>query len=271
MKINLFDSHVHSDNSPDGSHAVIYLCEQAIRQRIMGLAITDHFECDTDDLPGNETRIRQSGFEVERARHSFGSAIKLCKGIEVGQANRHPQIAKNILASADFDFVLGSMHTGTDGTDYYYVDYDDPKIVVADILKDYYDNLVQLAHWNGFDSMAHLRYPERYIWGNHRIPVNITPYMGQIEEILKILIQNGKALELNTSAMRKGLDEFDPGVGILRRYKELGGELITLGSDAHVAKDMTSGFDTAMDALLAIGFRYFAFYQNRKPVMLKIL
>lgn len=271
MKVNLFDSHIHSDNSPDGHHAVIYLCEKAIEARIMGFAVTDHLECDGNDRGAMEQGIRQSAFEVERARSSFGTAIKLQKGIELGQPHRHPEIAQAMLDGIEFDFVLGSSHTLEDGTDFYLMDYTNPDVVVSDILDRYYDNLLRLVKWNRFDALAHLRYPERYIWGDQRIPVDIESYMERIEVILRLLIQNGKALEINTACLRKGMGECDPGVRILQLYRELGGELITLGSDAHLAQHMAFGFDDVMDLLLTLGYRYFAFYSRRQPVMLRIL
>ncbi|MEG0541031.1 MAG: histidinol-phosphatase HisJ family protein [Angelakisella sp.] len=271
MKVNLFDSHVHSDNSPDASHAVFYLCEKARENRIMGICVTDHFECDAKDIEAESIGIRQSAFEVERARLTFCRDIKLGKGIELGQGHLHPEIAAKITSSADFDFVIGSVHTLPDGRDFYYLNYDDPDVIISDILEKYYQSQYEMAKWNGFDSLGHMGYPERYIWGNYRIPINNEPYREIIDETLKVLIQNGKALEVNTGALRKGLGKTTADRTVLARYRELGGELITLGSDAHVAQHMADGFDDAMDMLLTLGYRYFAFYSKRKPVMLRIL
>lgn len=269
MKINLFDSHLHSDNSPDAVHSVAYLCEHAAQHRIMGFAVTDHFECQLEADTQLQS-MRQQSFEIERARGSFGDLVKISKGIELGQPHRHVEVAAQALAASDYDFVLGSVHMLEDGTDFYCVDYSDPDIVVADLLEQYYDNVVRLAEWGGFDSLAHMRYPERYIWGNQRIPVDIKPFGDHIDRVLRLLIDKGKALEVNTCAMRRGMP-LDPGIEVLRRYRELGGELITIGSDAHQASHMTSGFDDAMDTLLTLGFKYFAFYSHRLPVMLRIL
>ena len=270
MKVNLFDSHVHSDNSVDGHHAITYICEQAIQNRIMGLAITDHFECD-GDVELQEKGIRQSAFDLERARTAFGSQIRLSKGIELAQGYRCPEVAQRLLSLTDYDYVLGSIHTDEAGMDYYFADFNQPNLVVGDLLRDYFDMLVKQARWGQFDAMAHIRYPERYIWGRCRIPVDIHPYLEQIEELFRLLIQNGKALEVNTSAFRQGAGGIDPGLDLLTLYRQMGGELITLGSDAHLAQHLTSGFDDAMDMLLKAGFRYFAFYSKRQPVMLRIL
>lgn len=271
MKVNLFDSHVHSDNSPDGHHAIFYLCEKARENRITGFCVTDHFECDSSDIESQELAIRQSVFETERAKLTFGNDIRMAKGIELGQGHIRPEIAKKVLASADFDFVIGSVHTLPDGSDFYYINYDNPDIIISDILMKYYQSQYEMAVWNGFDSLGHMGYPERYIWGNYRIPINNEPYRELIDETLRMLIANGKSLEVNTGALRKGLGKTTADRTVLARYRELGGELITLGSDAHLAQDMANGFDDAMDMLLTLGYRHFAFYSKRQPVMLKIL
>ncbi|MEG1942796.1 MAG: histidinol-phosphatase HisJ family protein [Angelakisella sp.] len=272
MKINLFDSHVHSDNSHDGHHSVLYLCEKARDNRIMGLCITDHFECEAKDIAKQEIAIKQSAFEVERARlTTFGSDVMITKGIELGQGQMRPDIAASITESTDFDFVIGSMHVLPDGTDYFYLNYDDPQVVISDILMQYYKDQYDMAVWNGFDTLGHLGYPERYIWGNYRIPVNNAPYREIIDETLKVLISNGKSLEVNTAGLGSGLGKTTADRETLIRYRELGGELITIGSDAHTAQKMGNCFDNAMDMLTSIGFRYFAFYRHRKPVMLGIL
>lgn len=269
MKVNIFDSHLHSDNSPDGRHSVAYYCDCAIRERVMGFAVTDHFECH-EDVAEQEQAILRMTFEVERARACFGKEVRLCKGIELGQPQNYQSQASDILQAIDFDVVLGSTHALPDGTDFYVANYNDPEVVVSDLLEQYFREELKLVQWNGFDVLAHLRYPERYIWGKARIPVNIALYSDYIDKILRLLIENGKALEVNTSAMKLGM-QCDPGIGILKRYRELGGELITLGSDAHQTSHMAYGFDDTMDMLLTIGYRYFAFYSCRKPVMLRIL
>lgn len=270
MKLNIFDSHTHSDNSPDGNHSVSYLCEKAIEKGIMGFAVTDHFECDLVE-EGQATRLRQSAFETELARATFGSSVRIAKGIELAQPQMFPDVAQSILSEISFDVVLGSVHSLEAGKDLFYVDFNDPGVVVTDILEGYYQANLDLAQWNGFDSMAHLGYAERYIWGKYRIPFRYERYMDLIDETLRTLIHNGKALEVNTSGYRYGLGHSTPDRAVLARYRQLGGELITLGSDAHLAQDIGADFNVAMDLLLDLGYEYFAFYKDRKPVMLKLL
>ena len=91
-----------------------------------------------------------------------------------------------------------------------------------------------------------------------------------LDEILGALISRGKGLELNTSGLRKGLPFAHPNAEILRRYRELGGEIITLGSDAHSARDLAADFGTAKEMLKSAGFREIAVYHARKPDFVRI-
>ena len=101
--------------------------------------------------------------------------------------------------------------------------------------------------------------------------MDFTPYEDIIHETLKTLVETGKGLEVNTSGYRQGLGKTIPVLRIIRDYYQLGGRVVTLGSDAHQAADLAADFDVAMDILTGVGFRYFAFYRQRQPVMLKLI
>ena len=272
MKINLFDSHVHSDNSHDGKNPIMFITDKAMENGIMGLSITDHFECDDiENLHKHRQAIKQSVFETELANTTYYGKIRLTKGIELGQASFRPDIATKMLSDNNFDFVLGSIHKLRDTEDFAYVNFDDTDIVIRDIMDKYFEECLELAKTADFDSLAHLGYPIRYIWGKYRIPFNLNLCSDIIDEILKVLITRGKALEINTSGMRTPLAKTNPDFDVLKRYRDFGGELVTIGSDAHMANDMCYAFDLVMDKMLEYGYKNFAFYRERKPVMLKII
>ncbi len=272
MKINLFDSHVHSDNSHDGKNPIMYICEYAKDNRIMGFSITDHFECDeTQNMEKQCQAIKQSVFETELANTTFSSKIRLTKGIELGQPHYQPEISDKILNDHKFDFVIASVHKNKNQNDFAYINFDDHEIVIKNVMEEYFLSCLELAKYNKFDSFAHLGYPIRYIWGKYRIPFDINLHIDIIDEILKTLIANNKALEINTGGMRTPLAQANPDFDILKRYKDFGGELVTIGSDAHIATDMCYAFDIVMEKMLELGYKYFAFYKERQPVMLKII
>lgn len=268
MKLNLFDSHVHSDRSHDGSSTAEELCAWALDHGVMGVCVTDHFEC---DIPDQQADIEKTLREVTRLQERNKGRIRLTRGIELAQGHLLPETASAILDKTEFDFVLGSVHCATPGIDIGYINFNDPAVKVSEVLESYFQSSYRMAKWGRFDAMAHFGYPERYIWGKYRIPVNFLPYEEVIQETLRLLVQNGKGLEVNTSGYRQGLGKTIPVLGILKRYFQLGGRTVTLGSDAHRAEDIAADFDVAMDILTGIGFQYFAFYREHQPVMLKLI
>ncbi len=179
-----------------------------------------------------------------------------------------PDAANRVLAEPGIDFVLGSMHTDRTGLDYYWAEYTSMEQCLA-MLEDYLLCLLELARTDWLDCLAHLNYPLRYMRPPDGTPVNLHRFDDLIREILKPLVERGKALEINTSGFRETEEPLPPAY-VLRMYREAGGELITIGSDAHRPEDMALGLDRGMALLEACGFRYISRYRNRKPEMLKL-
>ncbi|MBR5558964.1 MAG: histidinol-phosphatase HisJ family protein [Oscillospiraceae bacterium] len=270
MYTNLFDSHTHSENSPDGNHSVLNMCEQAADIGLSGIAITDHLECNDFIKDNYRTRVQQSVFDIRRAQQLLGDKLLISCGIELGQALQNKDAALEILNTYDFDFVLGSLHALEGKLDFCYWDYSDPNIIIHDSLVDYYKQQIDLAKWGHFDVMGHITYPIRYIWGKNRIPVDITRYSDLIDELLRTLIEKGRGIEVNTSGLRQELGTTLPDFPLIKRYRELGGEIITIGTDAHFVEDIGNGVEYTMDMLREAGFEYFSFFKGRQPRMLKL-
>lgn len=267
---NLFDSHTHSEHSPDGNHPVLALCQQAAENGLVGLAITDHLECNDFENDNYRQRIRRSVDNIHTAQIQLGSQIQISCGVELGQPLQNTAAALEILTSYDFDFVLGSLHALAGKPDFYYWDFDDPAIDIRQSLVDYYTQQIELARWGRFDVMGHITYPIRYIQGRSGIPVNLGEYGDLIDTLLRTLIEAGRGIEVNTSGLRQELGTTLPDLPLLRRYRELGGEIITTGSDAHYTQHIGSGLGRGMELLEAAGFRYFAYFKERRPQMLKL-
>lgn len=270
MKLNILDSHVHTEYSFDGKDSLEKIFAGALERGVMGLAITDHYECDRVEQLECE-KIEETFRQLPRYQEEYQGRLRITSGIELGQPHQVPEAADRMLARhPDLDVVLGSFHTGAPGLDASQTNFNDPQVRVSDFLAYYFQGCYDLAVWGKFDVMTHLGYPERYIWGRYRIPVDFTPYEDLIHATLKKLVEDGKALEINTAGYRQGLGKTIPVLRIIQQYHDLGGELVTLGSDAHRAEDVASDFEVAMDILTSVGYRYFAFYRQRQPVMLKL-
>ena len=141
---------------------------------------------------------------------------------------------------------------------------------ITDLMNKYFDELIKLARWAKFDTLAHMTYPLRYIVGEHGIPVDMSKFSDKVDEILSLLVKNEKALEINTSGLRQNLGKTMPEEDVVRRFKQLGGEFVTVGSDAHYAKDIGAGVDVGMEIAQRSGFDCVTLFQNRQPVQIPI-
>lgn len=201
MYMNLFDSHVHSDNSHDGEHSITFLCENAVQKNLMGLCITDHYELDLNTEQA-DLCLRNSFIETGKARQAFDYRLLVMNGIEMGQATQNLDKAEEVLRKYRFDFVLGSLHAIRGMDDFAYVDFSGLNAEV--ILERYFDELLELCQWGGFDSLAHMTYPLRYIVGKYQQPVEMSRYSEVIREILSTLAQKHLGLEINTAGPGAG-------------------------------------------------------------------
>lgn len=262
------DSHVHTDCSRDACDPAMMMCENAAKLGLYALTITDHCECNVFHEEGYDKSAIQSYFEAKKAAAVFGGRLHVYTGIELGQVMQNLDAANQILESCEFDFVLASVHNIKKKEDFYSLDYvyED----VDELLERYFDEILETIEWGRFDSLAHLTYPWRYIVGEHHIAVPQDRWKGRIDEVLKALIQAGKALEVNTSGFRQSLNAPIPDLPILERYHELGGKLVTLGSDAHRWADVGAGIEQGMEILQKAGFHHYMIYVSHEPKPLPI-
>lgn len=267
---NLFDSHTHSDNSFDGEHSITFLCEQAVQRGMLGIAITDHCDVDMESESQFVQRLVQSNFEVRKARVAFGKGFSISSGVEMGEPDADYGLAERVLARTKFDFVIGSIHTVGDKRDPYFMDFarnDDPYA----ILELYFKRMLLLVQWDKYDVLGHITYPMRYIVRDGRDDVSLERYEDLIDEILRGAAQHGRGMEINTSDLQRPPAVSAPILRYVRRFRELGGEIITIGSDAHRAEQVGSHIEEGMELACAAGFRYFSFFKNREPRMMPLL
>ena len=132
-----------------------------------------------------------------------------------------------------------------------------------------YEEILKVAQLNMFDCLAHLDYPKRYM-ALHHLRVKPSDYIDIIEEILKTVIKNGKGIEVNCSGIRHRVSEPLPNLEILKLYKSLGGEIITVGSDAHRIEHVAENIKEAYEILEAAGFDYITVFDKRIPKHIKV-
>ena len=193
------DMHVHSDNSHDAHHSVTLVCEKAVAKGLRAIAVTDH--CNIIDYYKDKQNIicRQAAFEVKKAADVFNGQLIVSSGIELGSPARDCEAVKDVLKN-NFDFVAASVHRikGKKKSFRHY-DYNRETNSPENLIARYFDEILETVQWNGFDTLAHLTFPLRYFPAEKIANFDIWQFRDRIEEILKTLAQNGKALEINTN------------------------------------------------------------------------
>ncbi len=261
--VPLVDSHVHSRYSEDGQSSLAELAEGAIHRGLSAFCLTDHF----DSVSEYDVVAQKREFEL--TREDFRGKLTLLRGVELGEAILVPERAAWLLDHESFDFVLGSHHHVRGQQDFYYLR---PKCVdeCRTVIGQYVAELAEVVDDGRFDVLAHLTYPLRYMVYRTGLAVDFSPWRDALEVLFTKLAYGGKGLELNVSGLRKPERFTLPDLDLLKLYRKCGGEIVTVGSDAHVAADVGQCIDEGYELLREAGFGYVACYVERKPQMLKL-
>ena len=272
--MKLCDMHTHSDNSFDAKSAVDELCQAAIKSGLYALAVTDHCEAEYINLGENcefgsfDRQIPLSVCDINSAKEKYKDKLLVIRGLELGEPMHDPEQTAHALAYADFDFILASVHNLRGRDDFYYLDY--KTVDVTELLNEYFDELAETAAFEHFDSLAHITYPLRYIVEREGYYPDLSPFSEKIDRIFNILIQNKKALEINVSGLFKPIGRTLPDEPLVRRFFELGGEYVTIGTDSHSSEMVGKGIEQGIAVAKAAGFKHYAIYRNHKPILIPI-
>ncbi len=270
MHKNLVDLHVHTDNSFDGNHSATFFCEKAEFLDLRAVAFTDH--CEVDQFKGDrayEKRMFQAFFEIAKVRSAFRGKLLVLNGIELGQPAFDIETANEIVNRYEYDQILGSVHNLRGGEDFYFME-NLTNHQAEKLLKEYFNAVIEMLEWGNFDILAHLTYPLRYFYSKSNLDIDLNGFRKQIDEILRLTAKSDKSLEINTAALRQPLNKLSPEVDIIKRFKELGGKFVSVGSDAHFAEHLACDIDMAYTAAKTAGFDSITFFQNRTPMQIKI-
>jgi histidinol-phosphatase (PHP family) len=243
--------------------------QKAISIGLQEIAFTDHVDYDYPDqkfpfmIDYDKYLITFSNL-----KNKYKQDIDIVLGIEIGFQSHVVNKINNLLSNYPFDFIICSTHVA-DRLDLYNGDFFKGKEQKNAYLRYFEVVLDCVKAYQNYDVFGHLDYIVRY--GNYPCKqLSYYDYKDIVDSILKTLIENGHGIEINTSGYRYKLNQTHPQLDILKRYKELGGEIITIGSDAHKTQDLCSHFDTAYDMLKSVGFDSIATFRQRKPRFINI-
>ncbi len=271
----LVDFHMHSSASSDGHYSMLEMAKASFSRGITKVCFTDHVDMYDYYTAKPDPNYYSNKDEIFRqwneAKENAPEGMEIFVGIELSQANHNPELAKEILDAEGLDFVLGSVHNLKDTPDFSvlrYISREECKIYT----KKYLEESLELAKIDRFDVMSHIGYTQRYMLRDgFNCPINMNTYGDELTEIFKTLIANGKGIEINCSGLRSaGINDTIPAASTLKRYRELGGEIITVGSDAHILEDASVGNARGFEILKEEGFEYFTIFRNRKPEFIKL-
>lgn len=266
------DYHLHSSFSGDSQAPMESMIQRCIDLGFTDMCFTEHMDYDYPQPPGGGADFEVDLDAYERTLKSFqqmyASKIKVHFGIELGLQPHIAEKNASIIASRNFDFVIGSSHV-CHRRDPYYPPFFEGR-TEAEAYLEYFSSIAEnIRSFSDFDVYGHLDYVVRYGENKDKF-YHYEDYQDIFEGVLTLLIQKGKGIELNTGGIKYGLKDLHPCLPILKRYRELGGEIITVGSDAHRPENLGDSFSLAEEALKAAGFRYYTVFSERKPVFYKL-
>lgn len=264
----LADYHTHTRVSPDADCSMMEMARAAVQAGLDEICFTDHVE---PVIWGtNQVRWSHDWLPAVRdfaeAQAAWGGKIRLRLGTELGDAHWCFPAAETIMAAApELDFIIGSVHMlspAFDGVDLYYFDPAD-EAEAKRAIADYLGQAQQLAEWDGkFSVLGHLTLPLRYLNENKGFSLTFDGFEEQVEHLLRTLIAKGRGIELNTNRGNTPL----PDEKWLRMYRDLGGEIITLGTDAHDTRYVGCAIRQRQDLLRRCGFTRFCTFDRLEPV-----
>ncbi len=259
----MYDYHTHTFFSDDCSVSMADMIEAACKAGLKEIAITDHYDPDYPDKAFPfDLDFQRYHKELNKAVEKYKDKIKIVKGIEIGiQHGKSLKKCKTEANAFNYDFILGSFHCA-EGYDLYGTSFFKNRSVEKSYEAFYLYMLSCLKEYKDYDVLSHFNIIDRY---SERIPED-SVYMDIVDEILKLVISDGKGIEINTSSFRYNMGErTTPAKNILQRYKELGGEIITTGSDAHKTSDVNYKLDYAREMIKSAGIKYITTFEKRKP------
>lgn len=267
------DFHVHSDFSADGKARMEDMIKQAIKSGLKTICFTDHMDYDYPKIYGVSFEFDPVEYikAIESLKEKYRPQIEILTGVELGLQPQVTDSMSALINSYPFDFVIGSVHV-VDQIDPFYPHYWEDITEAEGIYKCFKAIKECCELYHGFNVCGHIDYIVRYA-PSAKIKYkgySYSDYADITDEILKTLLKYQKGIELNTAGYKYGLGHPHPRTEILRRYKELGGEIITIGSDAHKPEHLCYDFDRAEALLKELGYRYYTIFREGKPNMVKL-
>ena len=267
------DFHMHSTFSSDSKATMETMIEASIAKGLKTICFTDHYD---EDYPKNPAYgqfatvfdVSEYQQKIQTLQKKYQQQIEVLMGIELGIQSHLGEFYHQLVAAYSFDFVLGSVHVVEDEDPsfrYLFKGKTDEEVYRSTFLT----TIEAVKAVKDFDSLGHLDYVTRY-GGEQEKHYSYRKFADYIDEIFRLLIDSGRGIELNTAGLKYGLPYAHPHMDSLKRYRELGGEIITIGSDAHRPEHVAYDYHLVEGILQEAGFSYYTIFKERKPIFRKV-
>lgn len=265
----MYDCHIHSDFSIDGKFLMEEMVLGAIEKNMKSICFTDHIDFDvTKNRIDIDFRTDDYFKKIKQVKYKYMDKIEILAGVEIGMQPHLCHRYNEFISNNPFDFVIMSIHS-IEREDIHADNFTYDKRPL-EALTIYYEYLYQsIKNYNNYDVIGHIDYIDRYFEDSSQIPC-FKEYYPYVKQILELIIQQGKGLEINTAGVKYGLGYYHPKIEILKLYKELGGEIITIGSDAHNPKFIGYEYKEVEKLLQELEFKYIYLYKERKKFPIHI-
>lgn len=235
------------------------------------LIFTDHCDCNYElaTLPGMDPwpflEVEEYWKYMNNLRNTSGYDFGI--GVEIGQSTQALERANGVISSHEWDFVIGSLHNMKNDYDFSLIDYSTRN--VDKTFKDYFEELYDTAKINNFSVLGHLYYPIRYVLAQG-LELDLSKYDAEMHDILKVVAQNGKGIEVNLKGFDPAKGNLIPNLKYVKMFREVGGEIITVGSDGHTPDAVGQYVTEATEMIKEAGFNYVSKFRKMKPTFERI-
>lgn len=263
-----WDTHMHTHFSTDSEALPEDMIKASIARHLDGICFTDHMDIDYPEPDSFVFDADKYFSEMLSLSHSYSDKIQVKIGIELGLQPHLATTHRALIKSHPYDFVIASSHL-VDGMDPYYPEFFQKMGKKEGIIRYFQSILDNIDAYDDFDVYGHLDYIVRYAPDQAK-DYSYREYADIIDSILSKLISMGKGIEVNMAGFKYGLGFPNPHTDILKRYRSLGGEILTLGADAHKPEHIAYDYHRLPSLLKECGFDYYTVFKNRQPEFIKI-
>ena len=254
--IMVADLHVHTEFSCDSEAKMEQYIEQACNKNMQVICFTDHVDLNPNDYGFNYYVPERFFTNFQQIKEKYNNQIKMYAGIEFGEPHLYAERLKELSGYA-YDFIIGSIHWIGDMFPCQKVR---EQYSAKEFYTLYWEEVLNTVKQGGFDCLGHIDFPKRY-YGE------IYYSEAKMKEIFERLLEKDMVIEMNTSSLRKGHKETMPGKELLELYKERGGRYVTIGSDAHEAKDIGADNHVAKSLMRECGLLEVVYVQRKRIVL----